>query len=483
MSPSAARRQQRLSVFAALFALPASLLGCGDAATSVGNVDAGGAAFSPAAGSPPSSGSGGALGSGGDAPSTSSGGTQSAAGAAAAGSPSGGTTSAGAHTGGTASAGSAGSADSNSSGSANGGSANGGSANGGSANSGGANSGGANSGGANSGGTNSGGTNSGGTNSGGTNSNGRTLVPDPSWTCGKPEGIVDPTLGRLVFRSTLSVGEVRDVGATPFGQRRVIDLTGGSIASERLEASVLTGGIDLELKLSSGATELEQVMMLRAKDNSYVYLRTCGVAPPGDSAVRIVADFEAATSSSVAWLNTGTFIGTRSLDAAAKKLELAVYDVSAVGSESAKLKLEDPPGVPHQSWECAKASGTRGAEVFTETVTLGGSQSVGASKRGTRNVIPITGGTVSGKLTGTVLPAGADYQLLGGSTTLDARYVLASNAGELVIVRNCGPFGALIPTFEARAAGPLAFLNTGKFISSDPGSAPGGVRITFYELK
>ncbi len=464
MSSSAAHRQRRLSVFAALLAVPWSLVSCGDAATSVGNVDAGGTASSSAAGSPPSSGSGGALGGGGDAPSKGPGGTHSAAGAAAAGSPSGGTASEGADS---AGAGSSGTAGSNSSGRSNGGSSNaGGNGEGGSSNAGSAGE--------------AGSSNAGGN---GGNSQGRTLVPDPSWTCGKPEGIVDPTLGRLVFRTTLSIGQARDVGATPFGQRRFMDLTGGSIASERLEASVLTGGIDLELKLSSGATELEQVMMLRAKDNSYVYLRTCGVAPPGDNAVRIVADFEAATSSSVAWLNTGTFIGTRSLDAAAKKLELAVYDVSAVGTESDKLKLVDPPGVPHQSWECAKASGTRGAEVFTEMVTLGGSQSVGASKRGTRNVIPITGGTVSGKLTGTVLPAGADYQLLGGSTTLDARYVLASNAGELVIVRNCGPFGALIPTFEARSAGPLAFLNTGKFISSDPGSAAGGVRITFYELK
>ena len=47
---------------------------------------------------------------------------------------------------------------------------------------------------------------------------------------------------------------------------------------------------------------------------------------------------------------------------------------------------------------------------------------------------------------------------------------------------NCGPIGALIPLFETRSPGPYAFLDTGKFISSDPGSAGGGVKITFYEL-
>ncbi len=50
-------------------------------------------------------------------------------------------------------------------------------------------------------------------------------------------------------------------------------------------------------------------------------------------------------------------------------------------------------------------------------------------------------------------------------------------------MRNCGPIGGLVPLFEARKDGPLNFLNTGKFLSSDPGSGAGGVSITFYERK
>lgn len=318
---------------------------------------------------------------------------------------------------------------------------------------------------------------------GGSSSSGRTIVPDPSWTCGKADGIVDPKLGQLVFIASVSVGQVREVGATQFGKRRASDLTGASITGNRLEAALLGGGLDLELQLSNGAVELEQVAMLRAKDGSLIYLRSCGVAPAGESVVRIVPDFEVATSSPLAWLNTGNFVGTRSLDVTGKKIELAVYDVSAVKAEAPKLQLEDPMGVAHQPWECVKATGRKSAEVFSESVTLGGSLSVGASKRGTRNVIPITGGTVSGKLMGTVVNAGADYQLIGGSTLLDARYLLVGNEGEVVVVRNCGAFGALVPLFEARSAGPYAFLNTGKFISSDPVSAAGGVKITFYELE
>jgi len=82
---------------------------------------------------------------------------------------------------------------------------------------------------------------------------------------------------------------------------------------------------------------------------------------------------------------------------------------------------------------------------------------------------------------GMVLPGGADYQLVGSPTTLDARYVLRSNDGELVIVRNCGPFGALLPLFEAKADAAYAFLNENEFLSSDPGAGSAGVSITFYE--
>jgi len=326
-----------------------------------------------------------------------------------------------------------------------------------------------------------GGTPAGGGGAGGAPTAGGTLVPDPSWACGKAEGIVDPTRGELAFRMSLTVGTVRDMGATQYGKRRATDITGGTITGSKIDATFLSAGFDYELTLSDGSIELEQVGMIKAKDGTPIYMRNCGVAAAGDAVVRVVPSFEAANGSSLAWLNTGNLVATRTLDAAGKKLEVAVYDVSKVTGDAPKVKLTNPTDAPNQPWECAKPSGSKGAEVFTENVSLGGSISVGASKNGTRNVIPITGGTVSGKFAGTIVAAGADYQLVSGTTTLDARYMLESSDGEFLIVRNCGPFGALIPQFEAKASGKYAFLNSGKFISSDPGSGGGGVKITFYE--
>ena len=147
-----------------------------------------------------------------------------------------------------------------------------------------------------------------------------------------------------------------------------------------------------------------------------------------------------------------------------------------------KVQLKDPTGVPNVSWNCVTATGSNGATVFTENVTLGSSFSISNAKRGSRNIIPITGGTTTGKVAGKILNGGADYQLAGSwGSTLDARYTLAPSNGEFIIVRNCGPINGLTPVFEARTDGSFAFLNTGKFLSSAPGGGAGGVSITFYE--
>jgi len=307
-----------------------------------------------------------------------------------------------------------------------------------------------------------------------------TIVPDPSWTCGMANGIPPPTSGTLVFRASLALGYTHDVGTTPYGHRRILGVTGGTLTGDRITATFLTGGLDLELTLSNGSVELEEIDIFRTSDGADVYVRSCGVAPPGDSVVRVVPDFEAATSSSYAWLNTGKFAGTRSVNAAANTLEFDVYDISTASASGPRITLQDPSGVPNQPWNCSTATGTKGASVFTESVTLGSSVSI-ASKNGTRNIIPITGGTLSGGETGTILSAGADYQLIGATTTLDARYIVAPSDGEFVIVRNCGPMGALVPLFETRVDGPEAFLNANTYLSSDPSASSNGVSITFYK--
>ncbi|HEY5897630.1 MAG TPA: DUF3237 domain-containing protein [Burkholderiales bacterium] len=74
-------------------------------------------------------------------------------------------------------------------------------------------------------------------------------------------------------------------------------------------------------------------------------------------------------------------------------------------------------------------------------VTLAAPQELGETPLGRRRVIPITGGSFHGeKLSGRVLPGGADWQLVrsDGVAELDARYTLETGDGALIYVRNFG---------------------------------------------
>lgn len=66
-------------------------------------------------------------------------------------------------------------------------------------------------------------------------------------------------------------------------------------------------------------------------------------------------------------------------------------------------------------------------------------QEVGATVHGQRRVIPILGGDVQGDgWTARVLRGGADFQMIVNQSLaeLDARYVLETDAGDLIFVQN-----------------------------------------------
>jgi len=200
----------------------------------------------------------------------------------------------------------------------------------------------------------------------------------------------------------------------------------------------------------------------------------------------MVPVFEAPSASGYSWLNTGKYAGRRIVDPEAGTMKIRVFDVSgldATPDPSASIRVAKPADVRYQAWEYRKASAEekRGDQLIRENVTLGASQSVGATGRGNRNIIPITGGTVSGRIEGKVLAAGADYQNLANPATIDARYLWQTNEGDVIIVRNGGSFGSLVPTFEVRLDSTYAWLNEGLYLSSDPGMGSGGVTLTFYE--
>ena len=73
-------------------------------------------------------------------------------------------------------------------------------------------------------------------------------------------------------------------------------------------------------------------------------------------------------------------------------------------------------------------------------VELGPVREMGQGRAGTRRIIPIIGGRVSGQVSGTVLDMGADWQtiLADGSADIDTRYAFETEDGAVIEIINKG---------------------------------------------
>lgn len=312
------------------------------------------------------------------------------------------------------------------------------------------------------------------------------LIPHKSWNCGMPEGIPKPEIGKLVFEADMKLDMVYNLGETPYGKRQVLIVKSGTVEGERIKGTVMSGGFDFQLDISNGVTEVEQILVIKTDDGRYMYIRSAGTGL-NQNDLRMVPDIEVPKNGKYGWINNGKYVGRRIVDTAAKTMKIKVYDISGIDLKSYSnnsVTVTKPENIPYQPWDYRKANGERKGNVFiTEFVQLGDSQSVGENKNGNRNIIPITGGYVTGSINAKILAAGADYQNLSNSMTIDARYLWQTDDGEIIIVRNGGQFGSLVPTFEVRKDSKYSFLNTNLYLSSDPSMGAGGVTITFYESR
>lgn len=132
---------------------------------------------------------------------------------------------------------------------------------------------------------------------------------------------------------------------------------------------------------------------------------------------------------------------------------------------------------------------------FEEIVTLGQAIPVGETPRGTRNIIPITGGTFEGPgLKGTIIPGGWDWQLTrdDGCTEIVADYMIRTDDGVVINVINSGVLCApregstsaprTQPRFEA-PVGKYDWLNRSAFIGTlemATGTTEPAVKIRIY---
>ena len=133
-------------------------------------------------------------------------------------------------------------------------------------------------------------------------------------------------------------------------------------------------------------------------------------------------------------------------------------------------------------------------EIMRLTVTVDQPYVIGQVNGGIMQVIPITGGSVSGRyINGVVIPGGADWNIMRNDDLahVSAKYVLKSDDGEFIVIENEGTFvpetQAVIKTnlkFMAREDGKYNFLNKGVYVGElVPTPNVASVDIIIYRMK
>ncbi len=91
-----------------------------------------------------------------------------------------------------------------------------------------------------------------------------------------PRVSVTPSL-RFLYTSTIDVETPLLVGHSSYGERRIINITGGAFTGPRLSGRVLPGGADWQIIRSDGIIELEARYTLKTHDGALVYVFNRGL--------------------------------------------------------------------------------------------------------------------------------------------------------------------------------------------------------------
>src|SRR6185437_1589311 len=130
---------------------------------------------------------------------------------------------------------------------------------------------------------------------------------------------------RFLLEARVTIGPVIDIGATSYGHRRIIPISGGTFRRPRLSGEVLDQGEDTQLVRPDGVTEIAARYTLRTHEGTLIYVTNCGLIVPGRDAgagnaghpappvpqyVRTIPKLEAPRDGHYEWLNQALYVGT-----------------------------------------------------------------------------------------------------------------------------------------------------------------------------
>lgn len=143
-----------------------------------------------------------------------------------------------------------------------------------------------------------------------------------------------------IFHIDCAVGEIQRFGNTPYGERRVIDITGGRVHGPRLNGRILPGGTDRQIIRADGVTDLQARYSIETDAGGLILVNSDGLrhGPPEVLAAiargepvspatyyfRTVMRFET-SDPALTWLNSIIALATGAREQ--QRVKLDVYEV------------------------------------------------------------------------------------------------------------------------------------------------------------
>ncbi len=140
-----------------------------------------------------------------------------------------------------------------------------------------------------------------------------------------------------VFEAHVSVAAPLELGDTPYGRRRVIHITGGTVSGPKIKGIVIPGGADWQVIRRDGVTELTALYEIKTDDGVLIHVTNRGLrhgpeavmqrlmrgepVDPADYYFRTVPSFEA-PAGRYDWLNRAVFVGTGARFASEVRLQV-----------------------------------------------------------------------------------------------------------------------------------------------------------------
>ena len=144
-----------------------------------------------------------------------------------------------------------------------------------------------------------------------------------------------------IFSIHAELSDIMNLGRTPYGERRIIDIVGGTVRGAKLNGRILQGGADWQIVRSDGAADISARYTIETDAGARILVKSDGLrhGPPevlerlarGDSVdsslyyFRTVMRFET-SDPAVDWLNRILALARGQREA--RSVRLDVYEVT-----------------------------------------------------------------------------------------------------------------------------------------------------------